>query len=98
MQKSVLGYLALPWLSPYPKTSWSSRAWSLVAVLNFGPLVAFSIGENSRALAGRLRMESTYAPHIAALCCLSSFSAFLPISLAHETGDTDLSCNVYHSL
>src|SRR4030095_1956695 len=32
---------------------------------------------------------STHSPHIAAVCCLSSFSVFLPISLARVTGDTD---------
>jgi hypothetical protein len=81
-KKSVLGYLALPWLSPYPETAWRSRAWSLVAVLNFGPLVAFSIGENSRALAERLRMDG----HIRSTHCRGMLSLKLLSVLADKPG------------
>lgn len=48
-----------------------------------------SVDEKSRALDGRLRIDEHPCSPMVVVCYLSSFSAFLPISLARETGDAD---------
>ena len=50
--------------------------------------VLVELPQNIEKIRGCVWMN-THAPHIAAVCCFSSFSAFLPISLARETGDAD---------
>ena len=57
-----------------------------MAIRNEGPAASAKI---ARPWLGGCVWMSTHSPHIAAVCCLSSFSVFLPISLARETGDAD---------